>query len=251
MFKNRYSPIENLKVLGKASKTALGPHFDVLVWNIYKCRKKGWQDDFINITLNTDLVLLQEAILNSPFDFCFDKSLQHQWIMARSFRDLHTNFETGVKTGSTVAANTKNILPSMHSEPFSKTKKMLLATQYPLQSRRDSLLVINAHIINFVNFIKFKTHLDQISGVLTQHDGPVLLAGDFNTWNKKRLQYFNQLALSFSLSEIDLIREPRLVHLFQHLDHIYCRGLHIEETHVLTDIRSSDHFPIKLKIGIN
>jgi hypothetical protein len=49
----------------RASKKMLGPDINILLWNVFKCRKKGWREDFINLMHNKDLVLLQEAILNS------------------------------------------------------------------------------------------------------------------------------------------------------------------------------------------
>lgn len=248
MFKSRYSPVESLKIMGHASKQLMGPNIEVLMWNVFKCKKKGWRDDFIKLVNDKDLILLQEAILNTPFDIHFKKSLQHQWLMARSFRHVKTNIETGVKTGSTVAANNHYFSASKHREPFSKTKKMLLATLYPLHTLRESLLVVNAHLINFVSFEKFRSHLDQVFQTLEHHEGPILFAGDFNTWNAKRLKYFNQLAKSFSLGEVEITRKPRLNHLFQHLDHIYCRGLVVVDAQVHTDIHSSDHYPITLSL---
>jgi endonuclease/exonuclease/phosphatase (EEP) superfamily protein YafD len=248
MLKSHYSPVEALKIMGHGSKELMGPNIELLLWNVFKCKKKGWQKDFISLTSDKDLILLQEAILNSPLDAHFQKSLQHQWLMARSFKHVKTNIETGVKTGSTVAAEKHYFSASKHSEPFSKTKKMLLATVYPLHRAGESLLVVNTHLINFVSFEKFRVHLDQVFDTLLHHDGPILLAGDFNTWNGKRLKYFNQLAESFSLEEVELTRRPRLSHLFQHLDHIYCRGLEIVDVHVHTDIQSSDHFPIRLSL---
>ncbi|GAC20419.1 endonuclease/exonuclease/phosphatase family protein [Paraglaciecola arctica] len=248
MFKNRYSPVESLKIMGHASKQLMGPNIEVLLWNVFKCKKKGWRDDFIKLGDDKDLILLQEAIVNSPFDFHFKKSLKYQWMMARSFRLVKTNIETGVKTGSTVAAKKHFFSTSKHFEPFSKTKKMSLATLYPLQTLRESLLVVNSHLINFVSFEKFRAHLDQVFQTLEHHDGPILLAGDFNTWNGKRLKYFNLLAKSFSLTEVEITRKPRLNHLFQHLDHVYCRGLTVVDAQVHTDIHSSDHFPISLSL---
>jgi endonuclease/exonuclease/phosphatase (EEP) superfamily protein YafD len=248
MMKRRYSKVESLKFMGVSSKQMLGPDFKILLWNVYKCKKKGWRDDFIKLLRNKDLILLQEAILNSPFDLHFKKSLKHQWIMARSFRNVKTNIETGVKTGSTVAANKHYFSVSKNSEPISKTKKMMLATEYPLDNSGQSLLVVNSHIINFVSFDKFKSHLDQVFQPLEHHKGPILFAGDFNTWNGKRLKYFNTLAMTFSLEEVEMKRQPRLTHLFQHLDHIYCRGLEIVEAQVHTDIHSSDHYPISLTL---
>ena len=248
MIKSRYSTVESLKIMGSASKKVMGPNIEILLWNVLKCRRKGWQEDFITLMCGKDLILLQEAILNSRFDILFNKSLQHQWIMARSFRHVKTNIETGVKTGSTVAAKKHYFSASTHSEPITKTKKMLLATVYPLHTLEQSLLVVNSHIINFVSFEKFRAHLDQVFQTLEHHDGPILLAGDFNTWNEKRLKYFHELAMSFSLEEVEMMRQPRLNHLFQHLDHIYCRGLEIVDAHVHTHIHSSDHYPISLSL---
>jgi len=248
MIKSRYSEVGSLKIMGRASKKMLGPDINILLWNVFKCRKNGWRDDFIKLVHNKDLILLQEAILNSPFDIHFKQSLQHQWIMARSFRNVKTNIETGVKTGSTATAKKYHFSASTHSEPISNTKKMLLATIYQLNILEQSLLVINCHIINFVSFRKFKANLDQVFVVLAQHSGPILLGGDFNTWHAKRLKYFNELATSFSLQDVAMTRQPRLNHFYQHLDHIYCRGLEIVKTHVHTDIHSSDHFPISLSL---
>ena len=248
MIKSRYSKVESLKIMGSAPKEVMGPNIEILLWNVFKCRKKGWQEDFISLMHDKELILLQEAIVNSPFDIHFNQSFQHQWIMARSFRNLKTNIETGVKTGSTVAAKKHYFLASKHSEPISKTKKMLLATLYPLNTMGQSLLVVNSHLINFVSFKKFRTHLDQVFQMLENHDGPILLAGDFNTWNGKRLKYFHQLAMSFSLEEVPMIRQPRLNHLFHHLDHIYCRGLEVVNAQVHTHIHSSDHYPISLSL---
>jgi endonuclease/exonuclease/phosphatase (EEP) superfamily protein YafD len=133
-----------------------------------------------------------------------------------------------------------------HAEPLTKTKKMLLATVYPSDIPEQSLLVVNSHIINFVSFEKYKAHLAQVFQSLKHHNGPILLAGDFNTWNAKRLKCFSDLAMSFSLTEVKMNRQPRLNHLLQHLDHIYCRGLDVIDAQVHEDINSSDHYPISL-----
>jgi endonuclease/exonuclease/phosphatase (EEP) superfamily protein YafD len=246
MLKSRYSAVESLKIMGHPSKQIMGPNIEILLWNVFKCKKKGWEDDFKTLICGKDLILLQEAILNSPFDIHFKRSLKHQWIMARSFRNIKTNIETGVKTGSTVAAKQHAFSVSKHSEPISQTKKMLLATVYPLTTSGQLLFVVNTHLINFVSFDKFKTHLDQVFQTLAHHKGPILLAGDFNTWNRKRLKYFNHLANTFLLDEVEMLRQPRINHLYQHLDHIYCRELEVVKTHVHTDIHSSDHYPISL-----
>lgn len=248
MLKSRYRKLESLKIMGRASKLAMGPNIEILVWNVFKCKKKGWLEDFDSLMRDKDLVLLQESVANSPFDLHFNKSLQHQWMMARSFRNIKTEIETGVKTGATVAVKKHHFSASTPSEPISKTKKMLLATLYPISGSEQLLLVINCHLINFVSFEKYKAHVEQVFNALIHHNGPILLAGDFNTWNRKRLRYFNAQALSFGLEEVGMIRQAKLTHFFKHLDHIYCRGLEIVDAHVNTHIHSSDHYPISLSV---
>lgn len=248
MLKNRYTTVESLKIMGKSSKQLLGPNIDVLLWNVYKCQKKGWQKDFTVLSQDKDLVMLQEAVLNSHFDQHFKNSIKHQWIMARSFKHVKSNIETGVKTGSTVTAKTYYFSASKHSEPISQTKKMLLTTLYPIINSAQSLLVVNCHLVNFVSFKKFSNHLDQVFQSLNCHIGPIILAGDFNTWNGKRLKYFKLLAGSNMLEEVKMHRQTRARHLFQHLDHIYCRGMAVIDAHVHSNIHSSDHFPISLSL---
>jgi endonuclease/exonuclease/phosphatase (EEP) superfamily protein YafD len=247
MFKPRYSPVEALTIMGQGSKEVLGPNIELLLWNVFKCKRVGWERDFVMLTSGKDLILLQEAILNTPFDAHFQHSLQHQWLLARSFKHVKTNIDTGVETGSTVAAQSYAFSASKHGEPIYKTKKMLLASVYPLPLG-ESLLVVNAHLINFVSFDKFSVHLEQVFQTFVAHEGPIVLAGDFNTWNGKRMRYFNQRAGSFGLKEVEIRRKPRLHHLYHHLDHIYYRGLDVFHVQVHTEIHSSDHFPISLTL---
>jgi len=237
--------------MGRAPHEALGPNIEVLLWNVFKCKKDGWHDNFVNLMKNKDLVLLQEAILNSRFDIQFNASTEHQWIMARSFKNMRSHIETGVKTGSRVAASEYTLAASTHGEPITQTKKMSLASLYPLHDSQQQLLVINAHLINFVSLDKFIAHLNIVFQALKTHQGAVLLAGDFNTWNKQRLKYLQVLAASFSLNEVTIVRRPRMKHLFKHLDHIYCRGLKATNVQVHTNIHTSDHYPVSLSIRAN
>ena len=86
MIKGRYRNIESMKIMGSASKTAMGPKLELLLWNVFKCSREGWQQDFLTLIHNKDLILLQEAVLNSPLDSMFNQSTHYQWIMARSFK---------------------------------------------------------------------------------------------------------------------------------------------------------------------
>ncbi len=241
---HRFTADDELRQLGEASTNSLGPSIDVLVWNIFKARRANWAADFKALAFDKDLVLLQEAVLNAPSDVLFEQNSGLQWIMARSFRHRKTAIEHGIKTGCTALACDRKFYLSEHSEPLSHTQKLLLSTQYPLAGTADRLLVINMHAINFVGDKKYVDQLSQLSVAMDGHTGPMILAGDFNTWSATRLQAFRSVADKAGLLEAQMTRQCRLAHLNQHLDHVFYRGLTLRSIDSLAHVRSSDHAPI-------
>ena len=239
----RFSPEDKVRTLGTSSREALGPIIRCLVWNILKARRRRWPVDFAHLTADRDLVLLQEAVLGARSDALFKSSERFEWIMARSFR-VRSGVEHGVKTGCAAAAEHSRFFLSLHAEPLSNTQKLLLVTRYPLVGERATLLVLNMHAINFVNLAKYASQLEQLEGALAGHDGPVILAGDFNTWSPARLERFVEVAGRAGLVEADIERRSRLTHLNSHLDHVFYRGLTLRGVDSLGHIVSSDHAPI-------
>lgn len=241
---NRYFPAGTVKTMGTASCELFPPTINLLVWNMFKAKKSAWQADFNTLCEDKNLVLLQESIFNSQYDAIFADSIEMRWLMANSFTDRLTGVDHGIKTGAVVAPTSYAFWSSEDSEPIYNTKKMILATQYPLQGADLNLLVVNMHAINFVPIQKYTRHLLQVSEAITSHRGPLILAGDFNTWSKKRYDIFCQLAYQFQLAEAVMLRKPRLAHLRQNIDHVFYRGLTLVQASVLTNIKSSDHYPI-------
>lgn len=239
-----YTADDELRELGKAVETSLGPEINVLVWNILKARRTNWVRDFKELLVDKQLVLLQEAVLNAPSDYLFQNDERMKWVMARSFRHRTTHVEHGVKTGCVVAAVDSHFYLSPHAEPVSQTQKILLSTKHRIGEGRDQLLVINMHAINFVGVKKYLNQLDQLTVALADHTGPVILAGDFNTWNPARLGHFLQVAETANLSEAFMQRQTRLAHMNQHLDHVFYRGLSLKSIDSLQQYQSSDHAPI-------
>ena len=169
--------------------------------------------------------------------------------MARSFKDRRTLFDTGVKTGSQVPASSWYSYTSESSEPFLHTRKMVLATFYPLANSRHDLLVLNVHGINFVSLHKYRLQLLQIEKMLRLHAGPVILGGDFNSWSRKRIASILVLARQCGLTEASMERTARWLHFNRHLDHVFYRGLQLTGIRTQANIRSSDHFPICISFG--
>lgn len=126
---------------------------------------------------------------------------------------------------------------------------MLLVTLYPIEGSSHMLMVVNVHAINFVSLKKYNRQIAQISQAIEGHDGPVILGGDFNTWNKKRYGQLVAIVRKFHLVELPMTRKGRIEHLYLHLDHVFYRGLEpLEAAFVRT--RSSDHDPIVARFRV-
>jgi endonuclease/exonuclease/phosphatase (EEP) superfamily protein YafD len=250
-FPDVYSSSESLQLIGGACQTALGEGpIRLLVWNMYKCRYKGWSQDFQTLINGRDLVLLQESVFHTKHDPLFQTPECFEWVMARSHRSKITLAESGVKTGSVVHSSEQLFFTSPDVEPIFKVPKMLLATSYPLANNSKRLLVVNIHAVNFVSFSKYSRQIRQIAEVTENHEGPVILAGDFNTWNKLRSQSLREITSQMGLQEVILARKSRLHHLNQHLDHVFYRGLELQKAEVLSDINTSDHYPISAEFRL-
>jgi endonuclease/exonuclease/phosphatase (EEP) superfamily protein YafD len=247
LFPKLFTASDTLHILGGGAQAALSPSFDLLVWNMWKGRGRGWDNDFQALVQGKEVLILQESIFNSPFDPLFAGNDRFEWVMARSFIDSKTQACTGVKTGAVVKSLAQSFYASPDVEPLSRTPKMLLATSYPLAGTDKTLLVVNIHAINFVSIEKFARQMKQVVEAIGAHEGPVVLAGDFNTWNKARYNSLLTLADDMGLTEVKLTRKGNPAHLNKHLDHIFYKGLRLESAEVLMNIRSSDHFPITAK----
>lgn len=235
---------DELRCFGIAPDTHLKSTIRILVWNILKAKRRTWEADFTELVHDRDLVVLQEAVSDAPSDGLFAEGTRHEWIMARSHKHPITGICTGVKTGCVAKASDSHFYLSQAKEPVVKTQKLLLVTYYPLGSGVEQLLVLNMHAINFVSAKKYIEQLDQLKAALSYHDGPVILAGDFNTWNPKRLGLFQTVSQAAGLAEATMERRVKLTQLNQHLDHVFYRGLTLRRIQSLSHIKSSDHAPI-------
>jgi len=246
-----YFTAENaLQVMGGGQQEEFDRTIDLLVWNIYKGRKSVWHDDFLRIIKGKNLVLLQESIIGTRYDATFQEPKSYEWVMARTHKMPRTLADTGVKTGAVVPSLGRAFLISPDVEPIFKTPKMLLATTYPIKDSDKTLMVVNIHAINFVSFKKYARQLAQMVSAIENHEGPVILAGDFNTWNKARYRNLLEAVERMGLVQVMLTRKGRWHHFNQHLDHIFYRGLNLKKADVLRDILSSDHYPLTAQFEI-
>lgn len=249
-FPHIFNQAESLISVGSGYKSALDSEFSMLVWNIYKGRKRGWAEDFQQLSKDKQLVLLQEAVMKTRFDPLFNIAEKMEWMMARSHMINSNLAETGVKTGSVTPSLSQSYYVSPDAEPLFKTPKTLLSTIYPIEGSEKPLQVINVHAINFVSVRKYSRQIAQIVEAVASHDGPLIIAGDFNTWNAARSSGLLELTEKMDLTQLPLDRKGRLNHFNLHLDHVFYRGLEPVKSGVIR-VRSSDHDAITVTFRLS
>ncbi|RTR33415.1 endonuclease/exonuclease/phosphatase family protein [Shewanella atlantica] len=216
----------------------LDGRLNVSVWNIYKQKRKNWKPVLKRLSHSSQLVLLQEAGLTTEMvDFINSHSLNVA--MAKAFKLFGTSL--GVMNLSDSGASSACAFHA--TEPLIRFAKSALVTHYPL-SNGETLLVVNLHGINFDwKLTRYTEQFEALSLELGGHSGPIILAGDFNTWRNDRLKLISEFAKRFGLSEAEYHLDERQRFFGLALDHLFYRGLdfHHAESKV-TD--ASDHNPI-------
>ncbi len=230
-----------------ASATGTGLDADeirVVSWNMQKKSIPNWRADYDRLTDGRDLILIQEASLR--VDTVGDLPTVPHWSFAPGYRT--GNSITGVLTLSSSQPLARCSFVNM--EPLLRTPKATSITQFALQGRDETLLVVNVHAVNFsLGLGSYKQQFAQIVDVLEGHQGPIILSGDLNTWRAGRTQTINAMAEELDLTAIEFSDDNRTRFFGSPLDHIYVRGLSTtsSDSSVVT---SSDHNPLSVTLGM-
>ncbi|MDN3682695.1 endonuclease/exonuclease/phosphatase family protein [Vibrio tapetis subsp. quintayensis] len=211
----------------------------VLVWNIYKQNRDNWQQELEVFSDNSQLILLQEASLDAGFI---------GWLKTQHWASNHVSAFRAFETSAGVL-NLATEMPSkacafIQKEPWLRLPKSGLYATYEL-SNGQSIAVINIHAINFtVGTVEFKEQLVALRNAVDKHQGPMIIAGDFNTWSEERTETLENLMDSLSMEEVTFSPDHRTQFITGLvLDHIYYRGLVLETAEApITD--ASDHNPL-------
>jgi len=226
-----------------------GPALDparirILTWNIHKEDDSGWDTDLARFAEASDIVLLQEVTLIDPMTDILRKA-GLQWVMASSF--IYKDTDIGVVTAArapTVAHCTQRV-----TEPLLRLPKSSVVTWLPLRGSRKLLAVANIHSINFALTLgEYEAQFAGVVEALAQHDGPIILAGDLNTWSDDRVAALQNVARKLGLTEIPF-ESGRSRFLGHELDHILVRGLAVESAAAIA-VKSSDHNPVTAVVRV-
>lgn len=232
----------------------------ILNWNIHKeGNLSEWKKVITRIVKDKkpDFILLQEVRLDGKVGDFISKDLKYGWEFSPNLYQGKYDAYSGVLTASHIKPKMVESALSNGTELFSKIQKTVLFTKYPIGSPSLELLVVNIHGINInIDLDGFKEQIRYIAEVVMRHDGPVILAGDFNTWREARLDHLSKLVKEMELVKIDFGSNADYVETMfgNPLDHIFISKEKLEvikgSQDVIVDIKSSDHSPLFVELRI-
>ena len=218
--------------------------FRLLIWNLHKGQDAGWQQALNRFAQGRDLLLLQE-VLNTQELAARYSSRFSTALYASAFAYLQQ--QSGVEILSQFAPHF--YCAGAKSEPWIRIPKVGAAMSLPL-SNGQALLLVNVHLINFeINPTTYEEQLRTLMQLVSQHQGPLVLSGDFNSWNGYRAQIIRKAINEFGLEEVSFAQDHRLRFLGNPLDHIFVRGLNVLNA-TTEPTESSDHAPLLLEVEL-
>ena len=239
----------------------LASTFTLVTWNVQKGRQSALTSELQELVadLEPDLLFLQEAradlLESGPMGACFAESWKYPWPNGTVY---------GVMTASRKEPAGVRRIQTRGREFGVTAPKVSLATTYCLPNGR-MLLTVNVHLLNFElrSLHMLEDQVDDIKRVIREHDGPVVLAGDFNTWNDRREALTMTMAEELGLSEVSCFPEGRKTGDQNHdglnaffnindgiaLDRVFFRGLVPGYAKIL-DYDASDHLPLAVSFEV-
>jgi len=213
-------------------------------WNIQKGGDPEWTTDLATFQARPHLVILQEVPFNTTaWDAVVGDGYQSFAPGYRTSRAV-----SGVMTLSTAKPLTQCNLVSV--EPWLRSAKATVITEYGLTDTDQTLLVINVHAVNFTFGTRvFERQIWDAIAVANDHAGPILLSGDFNTWHSRRIAILSEMASSLDLETLNFDEDHRKRVFGQPLDHIYVRGLEAIQA-TTREVNSSDHNPMSARLQV-
>jgi endonuclease/exonuclease/phosphatase (EEP) superfamily protein YafD len=215
--------------------------FGILCWNVHKENLKPEFDTMIRNWIrqfDIDILMFQEAVFPGNLDSVAGLS----YAAAANIKIRQVLF--GVLTAATADIHTKTDVMSLARETMLATRKNVLMTRYWLGSG-DLLLVVNVHAMNFTSRAWYEWEFSRLFKTLQHHTGPLVVAGDFNCWNRSRLRIIKDLARSLGLKQARPDRSHLVKQFFGfELDRIYFRQMTLRHIDALENRIFSDHNPL-------
>lgn len=221
-----------LQTQAKASSQDFPAPLLLRSWNIMKFDIPGALEEIQRMSRNADLVFLQESLRGTARA---PDTTKHRYFSPGYSRGSEAS---GVEIRSKTPADL--ICEFTFTEPWLRTPKAISVVR--LAFRKNALLLINLHAINFTLTARdYRENLAALSPLVKAHQGPVIVAGDFNHWNRWRARALQSWAQSLELAEVDFEPDWRSRHLGAKVDTIFLKGLSAIASAALPTNRSDHH----------
>lgn len=244
MYKPKYTPISPPNGDTFTPKQ-LPKSFTLLTWNLQKTDFSH----YIHRSFNELLKTLDSSIQPDILSFQEAKTFPSQntffnmpFIMAPNIQTKKNHF--GVLTASNATITPIRQCLTQSKELGWTTHKTALITEH-LMNNQQVLTHVNIHAINFVTNSVFYQELNKLWQHLEHIDGPIILSGDFNTWNAKRTNNLNLTTQKLNLKKVEFLDNKPVKTMLRHpIDFIFYRGVELEHSMALNVKNISDHNPI-------
>ncbi|BFM05323.1 endonuclease/exonuclease/phosphatase family protein [Halioxenophilus aromaticivorans] len=224
------------------------PQLTVVCWNVAKLSHTVSCANLLNHWLDrsaSNLVLFQESRYQPEM---VEPYCDLSWVFSANIETPRQHF--GVQTLFDWQCDQSTGLITQRQELGLATHKTTLFTTHALAGG-EPLLCANIHAINFVPNAYFYSEIARVLEQIKHHTGPILVGGDFNTWNAARVRFIEQQMALAGLQAVEH-REPHFIKRFgrHRLDHLFYRGLTLEDAWVVNTARVSDHNPLIARFGV-
>ncbi|OQX49951.1 MAG: hypothetical protein B5M46_02585 [Epsilonproteobacteria bacterium 4484_20] len=236
------------KACGRSCDPCFPKTFSLLCWNVHK--KNRTDPAFrpflqkMMATKRLHLCIFQEAEFDgktfSIGECAYDAAANLQ--LKKSFY--------GVLTASRTESEHAEAYLSHSQESFIGPHKSLLLSVYPLGGT-GKLLVLNIHAINFRENRSYEKELEVFAQKVRSHEGPMIVAGDFNAWNRKRMEALHRLCSELSMEIVEFDNEKVKSFMGYSLDFVLYRGMECLGKEVVSDHDISDHHPLLVTFRIS
>ncbi len=236
-----FQPSISIKSLKHQSNCNINS-FNILCWNVAKLTLKSSYKNYLKSLIeneNINILLLQEV------KKCIAQELDiydFSYILSPNIQTKRHIF--GVLSAFKISCENDLSLLTKKRELIYATHKVSLITKHKIHNEKK-LMIVNLHAINFVKNSDFYDELQKIKSSVKSHKDAMIIAGDFNTWNTKRVNYLKEFTYDLSLKKVDFNNEKNVKKIFTNsLDYIFYRGLKLIDSKVINSKNISDHNPI-------
>jgi endonuclease/exonuclease/phosphatase (EEP) superfamily protein YafD len=242
---------ESFEAHGESKKLILKKQsLKILTWNTNKINSALILNFLQSQTQFFDFIFLQEAIFNDELRSHYTSLDQYRWVMAKNIFLPLKGHHSGTKTGFQFVAEAEKVWHSENREKLSSTPKSGVLTTHLIKDSTESLMTLNIHMLNFVQSSYFIKELEIIEKKVADHNGPLILVGDFNCWSKNKRNYLIDWAQNLALEPVHYNGENKHRWTRLTLDYVFLRKLKPINAYVEYKLKLSDHLPMIAEIQL-